>query len=369
MGRGGRGDLKLAEELRALLLLRLFPRVGDRTIARLLERWGTAAAALSVPDRELRDAAGAGAVKARRDRTLVGRVDEILERAALAGADVVHLGHPGYPEGLLHLTDPPPVLFLRGNRSLLDGKIVTVVGSRRATATGRRVAERLSRAWAGEGITVASGMALGIDAAAHRGALAGPGGTIAVLGSGPDVVYPKGNWPLFRRIVEEGLIVSEFLPGEGAQPHHFPRRNRILAALASAVVVVEAAERSGALITVDHALDLGREVFVVPGSVESPQSAGANALLLDGAQALPAPGRLLDVMGWRAEPGAEEDGSAAHTGAAGELLSQLAFQPRTLDGLASVVKRPVASLLAVLTELEIRGEVRKVEGGWCRTEG
>jgi DNA processing protein len=232
------------------------------------------------------------------------------------------MGDPLYPPALHHLVDPPPILFLRGDPALLRIPSVTVVGSRKATPTGRRTAERLARGISEREVPVLSGRALGIDAAAHRGALEGPGGTVAVLGSGPDMAYPPSNRRLFLRIVEKGLVVSEFPPGEKARPHHFPRRNRILAALADTVVVVEAGERSGALITVDHALDLGREVYAVPGSLDSLQSRGSNRLLTDGAGAATSVEDLAPALRWGWRKWAEEPGGLDRIGPGGQALDR-----------------------------------------------
>jgi DNA processing protein len=304
---------------------------------------------------------------------------------------------PGYPRSLLALADPPPVLFLRGDPGLLDRRSVAIVGSRRATPIGRRVAERFGRELSQAGIGVVSGLAFGIDAAAHRGALDGPGGTIAVLGSGPDRSYPRSQAPLFDRIVNEGLVVSEFPPGERARPHHFPRRNRVLAALSRAVVVVEAAARSGALITVDHALDLGLEVFAVPGSVETPQAAGVHSLLKDGAHLMTTSADLFGVMGWtdpsdsivegatdgEADPGWEDEGRAVGegrtvvaSGAPGtrsprgspteraRVLAALSEEPAPIDRIVETTGLAVSRVLAVLTRLEADGACRRDLIGW-----
>ena len=316
--RGGRGVLTDPAELRAMLLLRLLPGVGDGRTKDLLSRFGSARDALAAPAPLFTSLAGREAARARRQRDLHLQVDEILERCRARKITLVPMGDPLYPPNLHHLVDPPPLLFLRGDPALLRIPSVTIVGSRKATPTGRRTAERLARGISEREVPVLSGLALGIDAAAHRGALEGPGGTVAVLGSGPDLAYPRSNRRLFLRIVEEGLVVSEFPPGEKARPHHFPRRNRILAALADTVVVVEAGKRSGALITVDHALDLGREVYAVPGSLDSPQSLGSNRLLTDGAGAATSVEDLAPALRWGWRKWAEEPGTLDRIGAGGQ---------------------------------------------------
>jgi DNA processing protein len=384
VGRDGRGVLNDPGELRALLLLRLLPGVGDRRTAALLRAWGSAGAALAAPRDDFARLAGRAGEGARRDPGLHRRIDEVLDLCRSLEVRIVPLNDPLYPEALHHLVDPPPVLFLRGDPALLRIPSVTIVGARKATPTGRRVAEGLAAGISERGIPVVSGLALGIDAAAHRGAVDGAGGTVAVLGCGPDRVHPPGNRRLFNRIVERGLVVTEFLPGEAALRHNFPRRNRILAALSDTVVVVEAGERSGALITVDHALDLGREVYAVPGSVEAPQSMGSNRLLLDGARPVT---RLRDLepalrWGWRkwaAEPGRLDPGWAGDEGPGlrGEPLPGSAATdprdpvrllgpaPRSLERLVAGSGLPPGKLLALLTELELRGVARREGEGWC----
>ena len=270
----------------------------------------------------------------------------------------IDIGAAAYPQVLLELTDPPPVLYLRGRLDLLAGRRIAIVGSRAATPVGRRAAERISRDLSAAGVTVVSGMAFGIDGAAHRGALGECGGTIAVLGSGPDRPYPSAHRELYERIATEGLLVSEFPPGEMPRPYHFPRRNRIIAALASGVVVVEAARKSGALITVDHALDLGREVFGVPGSLENPQAEGVHALIREGAHLVTSAAEILETMGWvPADLGplfAEVEGSGI----------RLDRTPRSLDELVEGSGLSPAKLLSLLTRMEMEGRAVRGPEGW-----
>ena len=382
MGSGGRGLIR-ADEHRAVVLLRLLPGAGDRRIVRLLKIRGTARAVLNLGRRDFAAALGPKAESARRDPRVQERAANVLKRCEALRVKIVPLGSAAYPSCLMGLVDPPPVLFLRGDRPFLDRRSVAVVGSRRATAAGRRTAERISRELSELGVTVVSGLALGIDGAAHRGALAAHGGTVAVLGSGPDRAYPAGNRHLFRAILERGLLVSEFPPGEPARPHHFPRRNRILAGLSAGVVVVEAARKSGAFITVDHALDLGLEVFAVPGSIEMTQSEGANALIQDGAHLLTRGSEVLDVIGWRpmADPGGPLPGVSEGLGKGGHDVSpsgldadlvrvRAAFgrEPRVLDQLVPDVGLSAARILAALTHLELRGSVARTGDGWSLTQ-
>ncbi len=344
-------------EVEAFLRLKEIPRLGDRGIRELVERHGTGAVALRALG--VQGELLGGAPTARR-----------AEEWAHRGLEVLPQTSPRYPPRLLELEDPPPLLFLKGREELLARPAVAVVGARRATEVGRRMAGALAGLLARAGVTVISGLAMGIDAAAHRGALEAGGDTLAVLGAGVDVHYPRVHASLSREIARGGLLVSEFLPDEPPLPHHFPRRNRIIAALARAVVVVEAGERSGALITVDHALDLGRHVLAVPGSVESPQARGTNALLRDGASVLPYPRAVLEELaevvraaaGWRKEEGGagEDHGLAALPAVpAGlePLWAALAPEPRSLDQVAGLARLSPGDALSGLAALEL--------GGWA----
>lgn len=354
---------KEREELEALLLLTLLPAVGDVTLGRLLDAFGgSPRRTLAARAKDFADVAGWKAARARRDPELRERARSALSRCRELGIRVARRGGPGYPEVMEQIHDPPAVLFFRGRETLLEGPGVAVVGSRRATQAGRRMASRIGAALGRAGAVVVSGLALGIDGAAHRGCLDAGGATVAVLGCGPDVSHPPSNRGLFRRIGREGLLVSEFLPGAPALPHHFPRRNRILAALARVVVVVEAAGRSGALITVEHALDLGRDVFAVPGSVETRQSRGTNRLIREGARILTEPGQLVEELPFlpvegrdaaAAAPAAPGPSRVGRDGAA--VWSALGPAPRSVDELARAVGLPPPRVLAALSALEVEG--------------
>ncbi len=378
-GRGVVGyDRAQREEFLALFRLRLTPRVGDLAGARLHDKFGSAQAALAASAKDFAEVAGWTAARHRHDPAVDVRIQEVLSWARTAGVTVVGRGLPGYPPRVAQLADPPPILFLLGKMGLLDEPVVTVVGTRRATGAGRRFAGELGRVVSGAGVPVASGLALGIDAAAHRGALEGPGSTIAVLGSALNRAHPPSHRGLQARIVREGgLLVSEFLPGEEVRPHHFPRRNRILAALPLAVAVVEAGVPSGAMITADMAGEMGRRVYTVPGSVDYPQSRGTNDLLKDGGVPLTRPGDLIPDL--RAEglvpqghpAGEAEVGTGlADTRGLGEipdphgLLEVLESRPQTPDALSRKVGLAVPRLLAALSELELLGGAVRFPEGW-----
>lgn len=354
-------DSLTGEEAHALLLLQRLPGLADVGVRRLVEAFGSGRAALVAPDRELAAALGQGEVRpaglasarargSSADRTAVM---EALAQAHALGAAVVPMTAPNYPRSVLELHDPPPVLFLRGRAELLGIPAVALVGSRRATGYGRRTAARLARALARCGAAVVSGLALGVDGEAHRGALEEGGSTVAVLGTGPDVAHPPSHRRLFQQILGEGLVVSEFIPGTPPLAHHFPRRNRVMAALARVVVVVEAAVRSGALITARHALDLGREVLSVPGPIDAVTSAGANELLRDGAHPALGPEEIPRALGLPVLSEATL-GPAPGTDAAG-LWAALSPAPKGVDALALKTGLPAPRALVALSSLEIEG--------------
>jgi len=384
-----------AREIQSVLRLGCVPGIGTRALWRILTRFGSGRRALDARPGELDAAAGMACREALASPELDRRVRDGLDRCRTPDIEILLWSDEEYPERLCHLVDPPPVLFYRGRLELLSRPAVTIVGSRRSTAYGRRSAEALAAQMALRGITVVSGLALGIDGASHRGALEAGGDTIAVLGSGVDLIQPASHRRLGERVAREGLLLSEFLPGEPARAYHFPRRNRILAALGGAVVVVEAAEKSGALITVEHALDLGRDVYAVPGALDAPQSRGCNLLIRQGAQVITSPeefGRDLGLVcgssrefrvpgvpaGTRAVPTVWKEVSAgtdaevpaapgdeAPAGLDGEARRVwLALSERSLgiDDVASGADLQSAPVLAALTVLQVAGLVVQESG-------
>ena len=271
-----------------------------------------------------------------------------------------------YPPLLLELHDPPRRLFLRGEREeLLAGPAVAVVGARSCTAYGAHVARSLARAAAGAGAVVVSGLARGIDAEAHRGALEAGGATVAVLGCGIDRDYPRAHAELARRIAEAGLIVSEYPPGTEPAPWRFPARNRIIAGVALATVVVEARARSGALITADFALELGRDVFAVPGEITSALSSGTNDLLRQGATPVLSPDDVLERLGLERA----RQPPAAVSAAAGEILALLAAGAQGMDELARASRRASGDVAAALVELELHGLAVSADGVYRAASG
>lgn len=264
-----------------------------------------------------------------------------------------------YPALLHHIPDPPLVLYVKGNIDLLQRDALAIVGSRNATQNGKQLALDIAQAVAQEGMTIVSGLALGIDAAAHAGGLSAEASTIAVVGTGINRIYPSRNADLARRIANEGCLISEFALSAPARPHHFPIRNRIIAGIAKATLVVEAAARSGSLITAHQAIAYGREVLVVPGSVHSPFSQGSHMLIREGARLSASVQHVLEDLGLRA-PSAP---TFLLTGAAGELLEQLSCNPLSADELASRLQLDAAQTQASLLALELAGVVERLPGG------
>ena len=276
-------------------------------------------------------------------------------------------GRPGYPPLLAELHDPPARLFLRGRPAeLLARPAVAIVGARSCSSYGAQVARGLARELGAAGVVVVSGLARGIDGEAHRGALAGGGITIAVLGCGIDRDYPRSHAELARRIAEEGLVVSEYPSGVEPAPWRFPARNRIIAGLARATVVVEARERSGALITADFALELGRDVFAVPGEITAALSAGTNDLLRQGAAPLLSADDILGALGLERAPPAR---AASLSQAAQAVSAVLRDGARATDELVRAVGLGSAEVAAALVELELAGLAASADGVYRCSSG
>ena len=289
------------------------------------------------------------------------RADRALDRAAELGMHAVARFAPGYPESLAATPDPPPVLWALGSMDAASGRMVAIVGSRAASPYGLGIAEQLAAGLAKAGVVVVSGMARGCDAAAHTGALDAGGKTVAVLGSGADIVYPAEHRDLHRRILGAGgVVLSEWPPGTPPRSHHFPLRNRIISGLSRATVVVEASDKSGSLITAACALEQGRDVMAVPGPVLGERHRGSHALLRDGARLVGSAGDILEELGWA-------DRRPAPGGRSGPTDPLLAWLPDgeecDVDTLAARSGSGVADLLSRLMELELAGAVRRLPGG------
>jgi DNA processing protein len=300
---------------------------------------------------------------------------EQADAAARCGTRLVLVGDADYPASLRPIPLPPPFLLVRGTLVREDALAVAIVGSRHATAYGLRTAERLGHDLGARGVTVVSGLARGVDTAAHRGALGGRGRTIAVLGTGIDVAYPPENRALAGEIARAGAVVSQFPMGTAPLPHHFPMRNRLIAGLTLGAVVVEAADKSGALITARHAGELGREVYAVPGNVSSTVSQGTNRLIQDGAKLVQT---WEDVVAewppeWRRALRTPPEAAPPAGGAAADpreraILAHLGEEPIAVDAVVERSGLPTSQVAAGLTALEVRGLVRRLAGqGYVRS--
>ena len=294
---------------------------------------------------------------------------QALAAAARKGIEPLPWFDARFPALLNCITDPPPVLWVQGVSSALAKPTVAIVGSRAATTYALQVGGRLAAELASRGVVVASGLARGVDSSAHRGALAAAGSTIAVLGSGLDRVYPGEHLELAETIGKTGAVVSEFGPGAPPLPEHFPLRNRIISGISLAVVVVEASENSGSLITARAALEQGRDVMAVPGSVLSGRNRGSHSLLKDGAKVVESADDILEELGWPAAALRPSVGdSAPNPLKTDPLLARMeAGEGYALDELAGVTGMTASRLLPRLMELELRGRVVVSGGRWTRT--
>ncbi|MFV1986167.1 MAG: DNA-processing protein DprA [Gemmatimonadota bacterium] len=306
---------------------------------------------------------GCAALDACPGRPDVRAAARIVERARRMGVRTIPLGHPEYPTSLYDLHDPPPVLYVRGAGWPGLDSIIAIVGTRRASPYGRRIAARLARDLARWGWTVVSGMAVGIDAAAHGGSLDEDGQTIGVLGSGHEHEYPPGNRALYARMKRRGWLISEFPPPAAPFRASFPRRNRLIAALSRGVIVVEAGEKSGALNTASHGLDLGREIMAVPARVGDRAGVGTLRMLRDGAALVTDVRDVFDALGWVHDDPTPERSAIASAGRDAWLVESLGADELTASELALTSGRKVGETATALGRLEIDGKVaRSLDG-------
>ncbi|HEX7975951.1 MAG TPA: DNA-processing protein DprA [Anaerolineales bacterium] len=338
--------------------------IGAARLRALLDFFGDAAVAWQAPPDALR-AAGLGPkvleslLKVRAQVSL----DQVWEHIQAQGITILTWDDEGYPRYLKEIDQPPPVLYLLGEFNPVDEWAVAIVGTRRVTAYGRQVTQQVACTLARHGVTVVSGLARGVDAAAHEAALNAGGRTMAVLGSGVDRIYPPENRQLANRIRGQGAVLSDYAPGTPPDAINFPPRNRIISGLARAVVVVEAGETSGALITATFAVDQGREVFAVPGHILSPQSKGTNRLIQQGARPLLDCEELLENLNL-ALAGEQQAVRAVLPGDATEaaLFALLGNEPMHVDEIRAQADLPIEKVSATLALMELKGLVRQLGG-------
>nr|WP_246221628.1 DNA-processing protein DprA [Marichromatium bheemlicum] len=355
------------------------PGIGPRTAAALVARYGDPQAVLAQPARQLSAAGLRPETIAALANPAREPIERVLRWAEQPRAWVLTRDDPRYPERLSQLDDAPPLLYVRGDPTLLAEAQLAIVGSRNPTPGGTELTQAFARELAGYGLVVTSGLAAGVDAAAHRGALE-RGRTIAVLGTGPDRVYPAAHRDLAHRIADNGALVSEFPPGVEPLAHNFPRRNRLISGLSLGVLVTEAALKSGSLITARLALEQGREVFAVPGSVRNPLARGCHALIRDGARLVEeaqevlvelAP-QLRALIAPLADGGSPSVGSAPLAGlddTAVQVLAAMGRDPVAPDELSERTGLSAQCILSTLLVLELDAHVSSLPGGrYCRRD-
>ncbi len=354
--------MSCAESLGDWLRLTLIPGLGGETQRKLLTAFGLPEAAFKASRSALTAAIGD-----KRADLLLNTDNRAAVAQALAWCEksqhyVLCLADADYPQSLLQVADPPTVIYVRGRLDLLNRPACAIVGSRNPTPQGAGNAERFAAALSAAGLTITSGLALGIDAAAHRGALPATGSTIAFVGTGIDRVYPASNQQLARDIAEGGAIVSEFPLGTPPAAANFPRRNRLISGFSRGVLVVEATTESGSLITARLAAEQGRDVFAIPGSIHSPQSRGCHKLIKQGAKLVETAQDVLDEIRWTGSPPMASDEAKA-AAPAGGLLQAMGFEPCTLDDLASRSGLTADVVSVMLLHLELDGRVAALPGG------
>ena len=368
-------------ELLAWLRLTQASGVGPVALRRLLQALGSPQAVLAAAPATWRDIAGAAAARGLAESCAVAQQALAATRAwqdhAPERRHVLSWADDTYPQALLNTADPPPLLWAEGSLALLARPALAIVGSRHASAQGLDNARAFARHLSQAGLTIVSGMALGIDGAAHEGALQAPASTIAVVGTGPDVVYPPRHAALWQRVAESGLLLSEFAPGTPPLPSHFPRRNRVIAGLSLGTLVVEAALQSGSLITARLALECDRDVFALPGSIHAPQSRGCLQLIQQGAKlVVTAEDILAELPALRltpppvaADPPPPAQPTPAPPSQDEALWRALGHDPVSLDQLIGRCGWDAARLQARLLELELDGQVARLPGGVFQRRG
>lgn len=347
------------------LAFSLVSGIGARRLARLLQFFGSAEAAWLASEHDLR-LSGVEAqiidnvIAARQKRDIAHEIARIES----VGAHFITLDDDAYPSLLRHIDDAPPILYVRGSVLPHDARALAIVGTRKPTHYGSDAAYRIARELSAHGVTVVSGLAHGIDAAAHRGALDGGGRTIAVLGNGIDQVYPRDHAELATRISQSGALMTEFALGSKPEARHFPARNRIMSGLSLAVLIVEAPLQSGALITATAAAEQGRDVFAIPGSIFSPASVGTNKLIQDGAQLVTSAEDILEALDLSTLTNASVQPDVMHDAPENDeeriILRLLSHEPIHVDDIIRQTRMNTAVVLSTLTMLELKQLARNV---------
>lgn len=351
--------MSLDADLASWLTLSQIPGLGNENLRRLLQAFGSPSVILSSPSSTLKQIvrpALADAIVNFSDNDFLNNAANWLEDPL---NHIVTLADDAYPKSLLNIADPPFVLYVKGRLDLLNHSSLAIVGSRNATAQGVRNAEAFAQAISEADLSIVSGMAHGVDTAAHIGGLKGKGSSIAVVGTGLDKVYPSSNRELAHQLADSGTILSEFPLGTPPLAHNFPRRNRIISGLSLGCLVVEASVQSGSLITARMALEQGREVFAIPGSIHMPQAKGCHALIKQGAKLVEKPADILEELTWFASPTiSNSEAKELHP-----LLVHLGFDPVDIDSLSQRSGLTIEDLSAILLQLELNGEVATLAGG------
>jgi DNA processing protein len=296
-------------------------------------------------------------------------IDKDLLWLSQTDNDVITLYDPLYPHQLKEIDSPPPLLFVRGDKQILSHTQIGIVGSRNPSPLGHQTAIDFSHSLASLGFTITSGLALGIDSASHQGALSAKGYTVAVMGTGLDRVYPARNKDLATEIAKKGLLISEFPPGTAAKANHFPRRNRIISGLSIGLLVIEAAKKSGSLITARMALEANREVFAIPGSIHNPLARGCNALIKEGAKLVENTQDILDELGQYNQPIKESNKKELQITIDQEeqkLLNFIMFSPTSVDWLVQKSGFSIEVTSSILLLLELQGSIASTPGGYIR---
>ena len=354
----------MAEDVFYWLALSLTPGIGSVLIRRLLDRFKTPAAVFQAPMKELLMIEGLGEKVAREVRK--GPVEKVVERELSllkeTGGGVMTLNDDSYPRRLRDIYDPPALLYVRGEMKKEDELAISIVGSRKTSPYGRWITERMSQDLARHGVTIVSGMARGIDAVAHWGAITGGGRTIAVLGCGVDVIYPSENRNLFAKIIDHGAVLSEFPMGSPPEGGHFPKRNRIISGLSIGVVVVQASAKSGSLITANYALEQGRDVFAVPGNVGAEGSRGTHQLIKEGAKLAESSEDILEEIlpQWSRERETVQEAEGPERDLNEEerrLYGLLGETPSHIDALIRESQFDPGKVSSLLLNLELKGLV------------